>query len=207
MAKHSVISFNKKLNKLFYQRTLWLRKAIDKGNVGRPPIFNRKKISKNINELQNIASECVTHTFAKNEFEKTIDKKKQWRVNKRKGWGWKAKRENFSKWFEANIDFPNCIYIFWSNSKCVYVGRTVRGKGRPQNHFNKNWFYKISRVDIYSTSKASEVPKLECLAIHRFRPKENGMKASIPKWAKKCPVCNLRKQIKSELSKIFRIKK
>jgi hypothetical protein len=51
------------------------------------------------------------------------------------------------------------------------------------------------------------VPKLECLAIHRFRPRENGMKASIPKWAKKCPVCVAHELIADELRRIFALRK
>ena len=94
-----------------------------------------------------------------------------------------------------------------AKSKCIYVGRTIKGKGRPQSHFVKFWLNSVSRIDIYLTSQSSQVPKLECLAIHRFHPKENGMKASIPKWAKKCPVCEIQKNIRSELRQIFSLRK
>ena len=207
MARHSTVQFNRKLHELFDDRTIWLRKAVRQRNPGRPPTFSRKKVSRAIAALQELASKAVVKKAARKEFARIVDKKKQWQVSNSKGHGWRAKRENFDKWFQHKIPYPNCIYIFWAGRKARYVGRTVRGKGRPQSHFDKSWFSGVTRIDIYSTSTPSQVPKLECLAIHRFHPRENGVKASIPKWAKKCPVCDVHKLIKHEIRAIFRLKK
>jgi hypothetical protein len=203
MSRHSAVEFNRRLQKLFDARTVWLKKAIQQRDPGRPPLFNRRRVSKTITQLQDIASDCVAEKFAKTDFDAVVDKKKQWHA---KGWGWGKKKEDFNRWFTQHIPFPNCIYIFWSGKTCRYVGRTLRGKGRPQQHFEKRWCTHVTRVDIYSTSLAAQVPKLECLAIHRFRPTENGAKASIPKWAKKCPVCKVHKLIREEVRTIFRLR-
>ena len=207
MAKHAAVQFNRRLHSLFDDRTIWLRKAVRTRNPGRLPSFNRKKVSSAIAALQECASRAVVHEVAAKEFSMIVDKSKQWHVSNSKGWGWRAKRTSFDSWFRQNIPYPNCIYIFWSGDKARYVGRTVRGKGRPQSHFEKAWFSGVTRVDIYSTSSPSQTPKLECLAIHRFHPRENGAKASIPKWAKKCPVCEVHKLIRREIRTIFRLRK
>ena len=148
MSKHAAIKFNRKLLKLFNQYTFWLRKAVDKGYLGRPPKVNRSKVSKFIKQLQNLATDATSSSFARKQFRKNIKKKKQWQVKSSKGWGWREKKKTFNHWFEDNIDYPNCIYIFWANRQAIYVGRTVKGKGRAQNHFNKVWFPKVTRIDI-----------------------------------------------------------
>jgi hypothetical protein len=207
MSKHAAVQFNRKLSKLFDQYTFWLRKAVDKGSLGRPPKVNRAKISKSIKQLQDLASEATCMSFAKEQFQRIVKQKKQWQVKTSKGWGRREKKKSFDHWFKKHINHPNCIYIFWKNKNAVYVGRTIKGKSRPQNHFSEVWFPKVTRIDIFSTTSPTEVSKLECLAIHRFDPVENRMKASRPKSAKRCPVCVLRKEIKSELRNIFRLRK
>ena len=206
MASHSAVEFDKRLWRLFEDRTAGLKKAILQGHSGRLPVISRRKVSHSIEKLQRLASDCIVDRMAKKEFDKVVDKKKQWHSTKNKGWGWRARRDNFDDWFERHIPYPNCIYVFWQGRKCRYVGRTVRGKGRPREHFAKRWCAHVTRVDIYSTSSASQVPKLECLGIHRFEPTENGPRASIPKWAKKCPVCKVHKLIRKEIRLIFRLR-
>ena len=97
----------------------------------------------------------------------------------------------------------NCIYIFWAGKRCMYVGRTVRGRGRPQQHFEKGWFARVTRIDIYATGSPSEIPRLECIAIHNFDPIKNKRKASKAKWTKKCTICKGLKTIERELQQIF----
>lgn len=206
MSKHVAVEFHSELDALFERRTSWLRKVVDKGIKSRPKVFDKNKRRKAIERLQNLATEALARDLAKKEFNKIVDKKKQWGCTKSKGWGRAEKQEHFNIWFQKHIPFKNCIYIFWKEKHAEYAGRTLRGKGRPQSHFDKFWFTGVKRIDIYSTSQASEVPKLECLAIHRFKPRQNGVKASTPKWAKKCPVCEAHKFIREELNKIFALK-
>ena len=207
MSSRAVVQFRRELNHLFEKRTFWIRKAIADGTTRRPPVLRRKQITKVIECLQSLATKCLADDFAHQEWNRVVRKKKQWHVTRGKGWGRSEKKDHFNKWFTRYIPFKNCIYIFWAKRRCIYVGRTVNGKGRPQSHFIKFWFGSVTRIDIFSTSAASHVPKLECLAIHRFRPRENGMKASIPKWAKKCPVCVAHELIADELRRIFALRK
>ena len=206
MSKHAALEFHRELDDLFERRTSWLRKVVDKGIKTKPQVFNRQRRRGGIVRLKSLATECLSGAMSNREFAATIDKKKQWRCTRHKGWLREQKRKHFDRWFQKNIPFENCIYIFWKGPKCEYVGRTMKGKGRPQDHFVKYWFNGTTRIDIFSTSQASQVPKLECLAIHRFHPRQNGKKASIPKWAKKCPVCEVHKLIELELKDIFALK-
>jgi hypothetical protein len=206
MSKHAAVKFHRELDGLFERRTSWLRKVVDRGIKTKPMVFDRKRRRRVFKQLKSLATDCLARDLAKREFKATIDKKKQWQCTQNKGWNRKDKRKNFDAWFDKNIPYKNCIYIFWKGRKAEYVGRTLKGKGRPQNHFSKFWFNGTSRIDIYSTSQASQTPKLECLAIHRFKPRQNGTKASIPKWAKKCPVCKTHKLVETELKDIFALR-
>lgn len=211
MAKQTIAQFKKQLYKLFDDRVHWLVSSIGSRKVGKPPEFNRKKVSQAIIKLQELASETIADAYAKKEFNKlVVVEKKQWHL-KNKGWGREQKRQNFDKWFDRNIPSKNCIYVFWSNrngkSVCIYIGKTESGKGRPQSHFDKYWFGKVTRIDVYSVAAPSHVLKLECLAKHRFQPTENKNKPPDKRWYKKCPVCDVRVFIHDELRSIFSIKK
>ncbi len=210
MAKQTVKEFKEELYKLFDQRVYWLVNSIGGKKLGKPPKFTSKTVSKTIANLQKIALKSITDTLAKKEFGKLAEKRKQWHL-KNKGWGIEKKKQNFEVWYTKNIPYRNCIYIFWSSKNgkhtCLYVGKTERGKGRPQNHFDKRWFGSVTRIDIYSVPSASQVMKLECLAIHRFNPKVNKNKAPEKKWYKKCPVCEVLSLINGELRSIFSLKK
>jgi hypothetical protein len=210
MTKQTTIQFKKELYRLFDARVHWLVKSIGSKTVDKPPQFNRKKVSQAIARLQTIASKSLADVLAKKEFDEIVEKKKQWH-RKNKGWGIKQKRQNFDEWFARNISYQNCIYVFW-NTKigkriCLYVGKTEKGKGRPQNHFEKYWFGSVTRIDVYSVSSASHVMKLECLAKHRFQPTKNKIKPPDRKWYKKCPVCDVHALIRSELRNIFSLKR
>lgn len=206
MAKHAAVEFDHLLNELFRRRTHWIRAEIRSPQRGRPSLLNRHGLTKTIRQLKGLASACIAEEFAWSEFRRLAGKRRQWRVTKSKGWGRETKKKNFNLWFDKTITFQNCIYVFWSNSKCLYAGRTIRGKGRPQSHFDTHWFSRTTHVDIHSTSSASEVPKLECLAIHTFDPVYNKRRASKRMWAKKCPVCEVHEMIEDELRSIFYLK-
>ena len=207
MAKHAALAFNRQLDGLFHQRTYRLRSLVSKPGRGRTPEFNRAKITRGIRELQQLASNCLATQYARREFDTTVDQHKKWQITASKGRGWREKQRAFGRWYANKIDHRNCIYVFWQRSKCLYIGKTVRGRGRPQSHFSKIWFPKATRVDIYSTSQKSQVPRLECLAIHRFQPSENQQRAATKKWTKKCPVCVVHAEIRWELRRIFSLKR
>jgi hypothetical protein len=207
MAKHAALAFNRELEDIFQRRTHWLRARISKPGPGRAPAFSRATVTRGIHRLQALASECLAKQYARREFDEAVDQRKQWHITSRKGRGWREKKKAFGSWYARKIDHRNCVYVFWHKTRCLYVGKTIRGRGRPQSHFSKIWFPRVTRVDIYSTSQRSQIPRLECLAIHRFNPSENRQKAAKTKWTKKCPVCAVHGEIRKELRRIFSLKR
>jgi hypothetical protein len=196
--------FSKALDKLYQERTHWLRAVLGEKKPGRPPVFNRKKVGKGISKLQRIASSALSEELAKNELAEYTEPKRAWHV---KGFGREQKRQKFDKWYNATLrPDQECVYIFWNRKQCLYVGRTGVGGSRPRSHFEKFWFAQTTRVDVYPVKQLSNLPKLECLGVHRFHPARNKNKPSIPKWAKKCPVCRVERNIKDELRDIFRFR-
>lgn len=196
-------SFEKKLDQLFQNRTYSLRSRLGLKKRGSKPQMTREKINESIEELQNLASNILAKGLAKKEFEENAMHKKGRKVI---GWGWKKQKKLFEEWFQKNYaNQREVIYVFWNKNKCLYVGRTGNGGCRPSSHFSEKWC-RATRVDIYPSNSKSQLPKLECLAVHRFEPSENNYKPSDKKWTKKCPLCAVHKQIEGDLRKIFKIK-
>ncbi len=197
-------TFQKKLDKLFFDRTYNLRSTLGLKKNGRRPKLNRKKIDASIKDLQDLASSILARNLAKIAFLKSSKKKIGRQI---KGWGNKKKKGEFEKWFKIKLPkVSQLVYVFWNKKKCIYVGRTGRGGSRPSSHFDKRWCNNISRIDIYPTTSRN-TPKLECLAKHYFQPKQNKYKPSEKKWTSKCQLCKVHRDIDSELRIIFAKKK
>lgn len=197
--------FERELNSLFHERTDWLRRKLGAQGAGKPPQFGRKKVNAGISELQTIASDALAHKLAKTEFNEHVAARKNYHV---KGRGSEDKKNKFEKWFSARFQKrEGLIYAFWGNhKKCIYIGRTGSHGSRPSSHFEKFWFSGVKRVTIFPIKRQSHIPKLECLAIHRFQPTRNKNKAAIKKWTKACPLCTTHKYIENELRDIFRFR-
>ena len=206
MAKHAAVEFDRKLDRLFRERTRWLRAEVRKPTGRKPPTFGRRKVDQAIAKLLELAIECLLRPYAIREFKRLYDLKKQWHVTKSKGWGRDKKRRAFRRWFESRIPYENCVYVFWARRRCRYIGRTTGGKNRPQGHFDKHWFSDVTRVDIYACKRSRDIPQIECLATHRFRPSYLRNKPAKRKWYKRCPICETRKRIKQEVHSVFRLK-
>jgi len=198
-------AFERKLDKLFHQRTNWLRQELGNKRAGAPPVFDRKKVDTGISDLQDLASAALVYKLAKAEFDEHVASTKNYHL---KGRGWREKKKKFKDWFTAHFGARKAVvYSFWGdNRKCIYIGRTGSGGTRPSDHFDKVWFPAVRRVKIFSIRTASHSPKLECLAIHRFRPSQNRSKAATKLWTKACPLCTTHKYIESELRAIFRFR-
>lgn len=198
-------SFERELNSLFRQRTDWLRRKLGTSGAGKPPEFSRRKVGAGIRTLQTIASDSLAHKLAKSEFNEHVASRKSYFV---KGRGHDDKKEKFEKWFTTCFrKRKGLIYVFWGNrKKCIYIGRTGSHGSRPSSHFVKFWFSNVKRVTIFAVKGQSHVPKLECLAIHRFQPTRNKNKAATKKWTKACPLCTTHRYIENELRDIFRFK-
>jgi hypothetical protein len=195
--------FNHALDRLYERRTDKLRHILA-GKAGPLLTLTKKKRDSTIRELQEIISKALAKTIAKRGFKTLVIHKKTWRT---KGWGTDKKKKIFRAWVRKKISPKRGkIYVFWKKRECRYVGRT-RGRGsRPSHHFKRGWFNRTTRIDVYSAHRRRSIPLLECLAIHRFRPTRNKVKASKQNWTPRCPLCTLHKQIRTELRKIYRFR-
>jgi len=205
MAKRK--DFERVLQRLFRQEAYWLRRAAGMMPKGTAPSLTKAKRKREIEVLQKIALDMHVRKVARVEFAAHVDQKKTWHVTKSKGFGWDQKKRNFGAWFRKHVRYKNCIYVFWAGRRCRYVGRTLRGKGRPQAHFVKHWFSRVTRIDIYGVRRPSMAPKLECLAIHRWNPSYTKNKAARQKWTKRCPICKMWKQLQAEAMRAFPLRR
>src|SRR5271157_1093861 len=190
------VEFNKTLQRLFKHRADWLLHLIGKRLPGAPPVFSRGKLQRAIQNLQRIASTALASKLAKTEFASAVAKKKAWHV---RGRGAEEKRRLFNVWFGEHIPYRSVIYVLWKGRRCLYVGKTRRGHGRPSAHFDRVGFSGVTRIDVYAVKGKRSLPSMECLAIHRFQPGKNKNKAQSAKWTKKCPLCRVHRSIKSEV--------
>lgn len=197
--------FERELEGLFHQRTDWLRRKLGTQGVGKPPKFGRKKVDSGIKRLQEIASVGLANRLARVEFDQHVDFQHNYHI---KGRGFESKKEKFEKWFASKFKkIKGVIYVFWDKHKnCIYVGRTGAHGCRPSSHFDRVWFSPVTRVTVLAVKRKSHLPKLECMAIHRFQPKRNQNKAATKKWTKACPLCTTHKYIETELRDIFRFR-
>jgi hypothetical protein len=196
--------FNRKLDRLNRKRIGWLRTVLTKANPGPIPTLTKTQRDYAIESLQEIASRALAKKMARRAFQRSVEKRKTWMT---KGRGTEKKREDFRAWARRKIDRDSGkVYVFWHDKRCCYVGRT-RGRGsRPSHHFKKGWFKGTTRIDVYMAPRKGDIPRLECLAVHRFLPSRNKVKAAKEEWTPKCPLCALHKKIKTELRSIYKFR-
>jgi hypothetical protein len=205
MSSRAAGQFDKELLRLFAIRTHQLRASLWP-TVGKAPRLTRKQIRRSINELQDIAEADFFKSRYGKRLLKDFDDKRQWHPKRGKGFGWRAKRSSFKKWYQNKIFTKNCVYAFWGKSRCLYIGRTLNGKGRPSSHFEKAWFGKARRLDIFSFQRKRDVPRFECVMTHRHKPSEAGNKPAKRSYYSPCDVCAGRKLIRDEVRRIFRLR-
>jgi hypothetical protein len=201
MAYHT--EFNHILDRLYRRRTDGLRRILHPkpGPVRR---LTKKQRERRILELEELASKSLANALAKAEFRGVVDKRRSWHA---KGWGRDRRLTEFRRWIRGKISSKRGrVYVFWKGRECRYVGRTGGRGSRPSHHFKRNWFTGTTRIDIYTTLQRRSAPRLECLAIHRFRPTKNKVKAAKKSWTPRCPLCAVHKMIRTELRKIYRFR-
>ena len=199
--------FETGLDNLFRQFTEGLRREVGKQSRGRVVKFDRHKLRRRINRLVVLATEVELKENGRKHFDDTYSDKRQWHAKRGKGWGLDAKKTTFRNWYDDNVYGRNCVYIFWSKRKCVYVGRTGSGGRRPQAHFKKYWFRSVTRIDTYIIRGKRRLPMAECLAIHLFKPKKNKVKSAQQKWRSNCPVCTKEVKVRKKLSDLFTLRR
>jgi hypothetical protein len=201
--------FNRKLDRLYQIRTDKLRHIIGPGRKGKSPTFDRELLDKKIEELKEIASRARVHKSYRKEFHNRVEKKKSWHITGGKGFKLEEKEASFKEWYEENF-YPHrtCIYIFWKNRKCLYVGKTERAPGRIISHIYSKRIGNPTRIDVYLSRGKSDLPILECLAIHKFGPTKNRTEKSPKrKYSAKCPICTTNRKIHRELHRVFVFKR
>lgn len=199
--------FENGLDTLFRRYSAQLRRDAGKRVKGKVPKFNRYKLRKRIEHLVRIATDLELKLSGRKNFTNITGQKRQWHVKRGKGWGRAAKKKTFGTWYAEAVAGRNCVYVFWSKRRCVYVGRTGAGGRRPQAHFEKYWFSSVTRIDTHIVSGKRRLPMAECLAIHLYRPTKNKVKSAQQKWRSNCPVCSKEVLIRKKLTAMFPLKR
>jgi hypothetical protein len=196
--------FNRELDRLYQIRTEKLRHIIGDPKIGKAKAFTRNLRNAGIKRLKEIASKaCISRCYRK-EIQERVEKKKSWHITRGKGFNLDAKQASFKEWYSNTFyNHRICIYIFWSGNKCLYVGKTEKAPGRIISHIYNKKFGRPTRIDVYQTYGKSDLPILECLAMHRYGPKINKMKAAKKRYTAKCPICIHTRNISRELHEIF----
>ena len=195
--------FNRALDGLYKRRTDGLRRILDP-KPGPIRGLTKKQREKKILELEEIASKGLGKKLAKLEFSRVVTGRKSWRS---KGRGKRRRVQSFRRWIRKHVSSRRGkVYVFWKKRECRYVGRTGGRGSRPSHHFKRGWFAGTTRIDVYTTNQRRSAPRLECLAIHRFRPTRNKVKAAAKRWTTRCPLCDVHKLIRTELRKIYRFR-
>lgn len=205
MATKAQRQFDQRLFRLFKIRTHQLRTYLWP-TAGAAPRLTRKRLQQEIAKLQDIAvNDYLFSRQAREEFG-SYDHKRQWHSKRNKGFGVRAKKRSFKDWYERKITTKNSVYVFWDRSKCLYVGRTLNGKGRPTSHFEKYWFRRATRVDIFGFDRKRDVPKHECLLTHRWNPAYSKITPATRRYYTRCPICEGRQQISRDIKSIFSLR-
>lgn len=173
---------------------------------GKPAQLTKKTLKRSIAKLQDIATD---HYLSSREARRTLrsyDHKRQWHSKRNKGFGVRAKKKSFKDWYERKITTKNSVYAFWDTSKCLYIGRTLNGKGRPTSHFEKYWFRRVTRIDVFGFDRKRDVPRYECMLTHRWNPAYSRITPSMKKYYTRCPICEGRREISSGVKRIFRFR-
>jgi len=199
--------FETGLDALFRQYSAQLRRDAGKRSKGKVPKLTRPKLRKRIDRLVCIATDFELKQNGKKKFVETVIEKRQWHVKRGKGWNRATKKKTFGAWYDEAVAGRNCVYVFWSRRRCVYVGRTGAGGRRPQAHFEKYWFSSVTRIDTHIIHGKRQLPMAECLAIHLYRPIRNKVKSAQRKWRSNCPVCTKEVLIRKELIALFPLKR
>lgn len=195
--------FQRRLEKLFRRHSETIRQLAGLTKPGRAARLDRGKLRREEEKLVAIAKKLLMKKAGKKEFERAISGTRRWHPKMGKGWGRDAKKKSFKKWYKGKIVSKNCVYSFWNGKRCIYVGRTLKGKGRPAAHFEKWWFGPVTRINIHVVPRPRDVPMAECLAIDAYEPSQNRQASSKRKYTAKCPVCTGARDIRRETRRLF----
>jgi len=164
-----------------------------------------KELSK---ELLELGLDIQIKKTASKELQRLIkdkDKGKDQIKHNIEGYGHK-KESNFTSWVESKIKGKGPhIYLWKKGNKFLYVGRG--GDKRRVSSYKKSKYLIIkgTTIKVWFIKNPSEVPAAECLAWHLYKPLDNKNKPSrsSKKRDKKCPICELKKELKKQIDKLL----
>lgn len=188
--------FINKLDKLWRQRTSALRMKIGLPAEGRGTNWSPRIRDHGRNQLLDLTTRLFL-ARADKEVQK-VTRRKLWK--RLTGRGHDERFARLGMWAHR-ISGP-IIYTFWRGGRCLYVGKG--GNADRLRHYSDS--IKVSgadRVRVYIIRGKSQLPKAECLLIHRFRPAKNKQKAARQKWGKVCPICARHDYLKDQLKNLF----
>ena len=200
------VEFQDELAQLFEMRTRWLRNALGGGPPGRIPKFSRETVNRAISRMQETATEALARSAAREALHLRAEPKISWQIGPGKGRTRELKKKEFLRWYKSAVRHRYCIYMYWADAICIYVGQSATGGGRVAAHFMEWWFSQASRIDVYPVRTSGYLPMLECLGIHWLRPKYNKIRAARRKWTRRCRICDLQRDIEVEVRYIFRMR-
>lgn len=204
MAKggHKRARFLKLVSEMWQRRSSRLLAAVGKKRKGPRAQFGKKYRMFKIQAIQEIAAE-----LEEPKLRSTIERKtSNWIVRFSKGLRneqkWRVLRSRASRWPHGR----HLVYIVWdSRGRCSKVGRSDVGLKRLYAQRDTYYFRQARSISVYfpKARRRSSLLALECGLTHLFRPNLYRVKPSQRKYCEKCPICQVQKQIKQEIQRIF----
>src|SRR5204862_5770407 len=110
-----------------------------------------------------IATDILARKVAKHEFEEAVVRRRLYRLKGRGPRARGAELVAFAKRHSGPI-----VYAFWRGKTCLYVGKGKR-TSRLNDH-EKSYGRQADSIEVFFVKTKTQLPKVECLATHRFEP-------------------------------------
>jgi hypothetical protein len=191
--------FDRKLADLWHHRIANVESLVRK-RVGKPKSFTVKRRDKGIKDLEALADKILTKQGAKKELAKITSYTRRHHI---RGHGVLKRGGNMLSW-AGNL--PGIIvYSFWRGNRCLYVGKG--GKWTRLKGYEKSVYVKEATVvKVRGITSKSFTGRAECLSKHLYKPRDNKIEPAKGKWSKACPVCKAKKQLRTNLRTLFKMK-
>ncbi len=163
---------------------------------------SRKSLSKpfrekRIQELLEIATR-ILRSKARREIRRFVKRRSQRRI---RGYGIQRRADRILRWAEERIRGP-IVYGFWRGKRCLYVGKGLKWK-RLRSYDKSIYLLQADTLEVFEVAGRAALPKVECLCVHLYDPRDNRAKPGRAKWGKSCPICVAHDAIRSELRRLF----
>lgn len=186
--------FKDALANLFDRRRDWLAAELYRSSGlprhGRPREFRRTHVYATLDELlELIVMAPPVWRMVADEFDYRYSK--YYTFHTRRFRGHDAKRPAMRDWWWNTLELPdNAVYVYRDGFQELNAGSTINGASRASEQFETYRGWSARFVDAYLPRTKRNLVSLECLAIHRYSPKYNKVRAGRRAGAfEECPVC------------------